>query len=64
MGRKKQTIKELEAEYNQVIKEEVKEEPKVEVKVINVSPFHFEFNNEGLNQLRDKMNELIEFVNK
>lgn len=36
------------------------EEPKIE----NVSPLHFEFNNEGLNQLKDKVNEIVAFLNK
>lgn len=37
--------------------EEAVEEPKL-------GKLEIEFNNEGLNSLRDKLNEVIEFVNK
>lgn len=44
--------------------EKIEKVESIEIKVERVSPFHFEFNNEGLNQLKDKVNELVEFLNK
>ena len=41
------------------------EEVEQEVVVVpTIGKIEIEFNNESLNQLRDKLNEVIEFVNK
>lgn len=49
--------KEVSVEVEDAKKEETVEKPKL-------GKLEIEFNNEGLNQLRDKVNELVEFLNK
>lgn len=53
MGRHKKPV---EIEEVKVIEEKVEK--------LKLGKFDFEFNNEGLNKLRDKLNEIIAYLNQ